>query len=277
MKKIFLGLRLSVTHAPVGHHAAIGIALSLALSLSLSLGLSVAAMAQNTQKVVPDTIAERVVSCTACHGKQDRVADAIAIANHGYYPRLAGKPAGYLYNQLVNFREGRRQTPSMTYLVDHLSHAYLQEMADYFSALQPAPYMPHVPDVGVSKALLERGRMLVYFGDPGNDVPACIACHGKALTGLSPAIPGLLGLPPAYLRAQLGAWKNGTRHAAAPDCMAKIANRLSIDDVSAASAWLAAQPMPGHGAAALVNAVAKPGAKAKLPLSCGSFPQQGTP
>jgi cytochrome c553 len=271
MKKIFLGLRLSAAHAPVDHHAAISIALSLALLLSLSLGLSVAAMAQNTQKVVPDTIAERVVSCAACHGKQDRV----AVADIGYYPRLAGKPAGYLYNQLINFREGRRQAPSMTYLVNHLSHAYLQEMADYFSALQPAPYTPHAPEVGVATAVLERGRMLVHFGDPGNDIPACIACHGKALMGVSPAIPGLLGLPPAYVRAQFGAWKNGTRHAAAPDCMAGIANRLSVDDVSAASAWLAMQPMPAHGAA--VNAVAKPGATAKLPLPCGSVPQQGRP
>jgi cytochrome c553 len=129
----------------------------------------------------------------------------------------------------------------------------------------------------VSKAVLERGRMLVHFGDPGKDIPACIACHGKALMGVSPSIPGLLGLPSAYARAQFGAWKNGTRHAAAPDCMAEIASRLSVDDVSAASAWLAMQPMPAQAAAAVVAAVAKPGATAKLPLPCGSVPQQGRP
>jgi hypothetical protein len=28
----------------------------------------------------------------------------------GYYPRIAGKPAGYLYNQLLNFRDGRAPT-----------------------------------------------------------------------------------------------------------------------------------------------------------------------
>ena len=52
---------------------------------------------------VPDTIAERVRACTVCHGKEGRA------TSDGYYPRIAGKPAGYLFNQLVNFREGRRR------------------------------------------------------------------------------------------------------------------------------------------------------------------------
>jgi cytochrome c553 len=30
--------------------------------------------------------------------------------------RIAGKPAGYLYNQLLNFRDGRRNYPLMTYI-----------------------------------------------------------------------------------------------------------------------------------------------------------------
>ncbi|MGH6638909.1 MAG: c-type cytochrome, partial [Polaromonas sp.] len=40
-----------------------------------------------------DSIAQRTLACTACHGPQGRAAP------DGYYPRLAGKPAGYLYNQ----------------------------------------------------------------------------------------------------------------------------------------------------------------------------------
>ena len=35
----------------------------------------------------------------------------------GYYPRLAGKPAGYLYNQLVNLQQGRRNYPLMQNLL----------------------------------------------------------------------------------------------------------------------------------------------------------------
>ena len=72
---------------------------------------------------IPDTIAQRAAACTACHGKEGRA------TNDGYFPRIAGKPAGYLYNQLLNFRAGRRTYPMMIYMVSHLSDAYLMEMA----------------------------------------------------------------------------------------------------------------------------------------------------
>lgn len=212
-------------------------------------------MAQN---VLPDTIAQRAIACTACHGKEGRA------ASDGFYPRIAGKPAGYLYNQLVNFREGRRKYPLMIYTVDHLSDAYLREMAEYFSGLHP-PY-PSPQAANVPQAVLERGRILVQSGDASKHVPACVACHGKTLTGVAPSIPGLVGLPRDYLNAQFGAWKNGSRRAAAPDCMAQIASRLTVEEISAALAWLAAQAIPAQTAPA-------PAATEKLPLPCGSLSQ----
>ena len=209
-------------------------------------------------QTLPDSMGQRAVACTACHGKEGRA------ASDGFYPRIAGKPAGYLYNQLVNFREGRRRYPLMIYMVDHLSDDYLREIADYFSTLQPPYPAPQPATVGA--AVLERGRQLTLSGDAAKNVPACVACHGKALTGVLPSIPGLLGLPRDYLNAQFGAWKNGARHAAAPECMAQIAGRLSEADLSAVSSWLAAQPMPATSAPAVALAD-------KLPLPCGSFPQ----
>ena len=47
-------------------------------------------------KPFEDSIAQRSLACTHCHGAQGRAAP------DGYYPRLAGKPAGYLYNQLLH-------------------------------------------------------------------------------------------------------------------------------------------------------------------------------
>ena len=67
-----------------------------------------------------DSMAQRTLACTACHGDQGRAGP------DGYYPRIAGKPAGYLYNQLLNFREGRRHYALMTGLLDPLSNAYLK-------------------------------------------------------------------------------------------------------------------------------------------------------
>ncbi|QYF93748.1 cytochrome c4 [Massilia sp. PAMC28688] len=203
--------------------------------------------------VLPDTMAQRLLACASCHAKKD--------VNDQYYPRISGKPAGYLYNQLVNFRDGRRQFPIMTYMVDHMSDDYLLAIARHFAAEHlPAP--PPQP-TGVSAAILERGRVLALQGDPALRVPACVACHGQQLTGVNPAIPGLLGLPRDYVNAQLGAWRNKTRRAHAPDCMADIAARLSLADVAAVSNWLGVQPVPASARPA--ESIARP-----LPIACGS-------
>jgi cytochrome c553 len=210
----------------------------------------------------PVDMEKRVAPCMACHGEQGRA------TRDGYYPRIAGKPAGYLYNQLVNFRDGRReQYPLMIYTVLHLSDDYLLQMARFF-AEQDLPYpAPQAP--AVSAATLERGRTLALRGDPGRRIPACAACHGERLTGVAPAVPGVLGLPRDYINAQFGAWRNGTRRAHAPDCMAQIAHEMSVEDISAASAWLAAQPVPADAKPA--TAFAGP-----LPLPCGSAGDAGS-
>ena len=213
------------------------------------------AFAADRPAVLPDTMEQRVIACTSCHAKDQ--------GKDSFFPRISGKPAGYLYNQLVNFREGRRQYPLMTYMVDHLPDAYLHEVADYFSTqhLKAPPVQP----TEVSQAVLERGKLLVTEGDKAIKVPACVACHGEKLTGVAPAIPGLAGLPRDYVNAQFGAWRNQTRRADAPDCMAAIANRLSLADVAAISSWLGAQALPADPAPAAT--IARP-----LPIACGSFP-----
>jgi cytochrome c553 len=92
-----------------------------------------------------------------------------------------------------------------------------------------------------------------------------VRCHGEALTGVAPAIPGLLGLPRDYLAGQIGAWTNGQRRASSPDCMAEVAKKLSPDEVSAVASWLASRPLP----ASTKPAAALPAA---LPLPCGGVP-----
>ena len=191
---------------------------------------------------VPDTMGQRMQACVACHGKEGRA------TNSGYFPRIAGKPAGYLYNQLVNFREGKRKHAAMAYLVDHMSDAYLREIAGYFAALD-LPYPPP-QTTGVPAATLARGEQLGRRGDAARGIPACASCHGDAMAGVAPAMPGLLGLPRDYILAQFGAWRSGQRRAAAPDCMGDIARKLAPEDVTAMAAWLSAQAVRGGIAAA---------------------------
>ena len=148
------------------------------------------------------------------------------------YPRIAGKPAGYLYEQLLNFRDGRRILPMMIYMVERQDESYLRQMAEYFSQLE-YPYPPAAP-VNRNAASMKQGADLARRGDPARNIPACMACHGERLTGAAPAVPGLLGLPHYYLAAQLNAWRQGLRHARAPDCMAEIAQRLAPEEIGRA-------------------------------------------
>lgn len=203
----------------------------------------------------PDGMATRTLACTTCHGTQGRSTPT------GYFPRIAGKPAGYLYHQLLNFRDGRRSYPSMSYLLENLTDEYLREMAEHFASLQ-LPY-PEPPASTEPPSVLERGRKLVFEGDATRSLPACVQCHGDAMTGVAPFVPGLLGLPRDYLNGQMGAWQSGRRHALSPDCMATVAKQLRPEEVSAVSAWLAAQPVPNGGKSAA--ALPKP-----MPLRCGA-------
>ena len=230
------------------------------LAAGLLAALAVPAWAQSPRKI-EDNMAERTRACTACHGDQGRAGP------DGYYPRLAGKPAGYLHNQLRNFAEGRRHYGLMTRLMDPLSDAYMGDIAAHFASLH-LPYPPPTPS-RLEPARLARGQQIVRQGDASRGLPACAQCHGERLTGVLPHVPGLLGLPLDYLNAQLGAWQTGQRKAHAPDCMAEVVKRIPNEDVIAVSSWLASQPLPAD---------TRPAPTPARPLSdpawrCGSAPE----
>ncbi|XRD90837.1 c-type cytochrome [Dyella nitratireducens] len=200
-----------------------------------------------------DSTATRVMACTACHGERGQG------SGDDYFPRLAGKPTGYLYNQLVAFRDGQRKYPPMNYLLAYLPDSYLREMADYFAA-QLTPF-PALPKPNVAPQVLALGKRLVLQGDDTRHIPACIACHGASLTGVSPDIPGLLGLHSKYISAQLGASRYGTRIANKSNCMQPLTARLSEADITAVSAYLSSLPAPANPAPA-------PAGSLKLALTC---------
>ncbi|MGH8685755.1 MAG: c-type cytochrome [Nitrosospira sp.] len=208
---------------------------------------------------VPDTMAERVKACIACHGPEDRM------GRDGYYPRIAGKPEGYLFNQLRNFRDGRRYYRPMALLLADISDQYLREIAAYFSTLKQ-PYPP--PErISSSPDDIKLAQNLISRGDPSRKIPACVECHGKDLMGTAPFIPGLLGLPRAYLIAQFGAWRSGGLLRGTSDCMSEIARQLTPDETNAVAAWLAAQSVPENAGPAATLPV-------EMARRCGSIVQR---
>lgn len=208
-----------------------------------------------TTAAVRDTMAQRMQACVMCHGKEGRA------TNTGSFPRIAGKPEGYLFNQLKNFREGRRRNQAMSHLTQHMSDDYLRDIARYFSALDLPN--PAAPAHGMSARQQQTAEQLVFKGVPERQIPACASCHGSSMAGRLPAMPGLLTLPADYLIAQLGAWRTGLRAAAVPDCMADVAKRLTNEEVSAVARWLSAQSLP-------TGTKPEVGSAQPLPVHCGS-------
>lgn len=232
--------------------------------LCLSLALITSARATEP-RVAPDTIEARAQGCATCHGAHG---EGTADSN---FPRIAGKPGGYLLNQLVNFRDGRRSYPPMNYLVAYLHDDYLAELAGYFAAqaVQPQAAAARVSAgdaaAGGPVAGNSATERLITHGDAAQGVPACVLCHGADLTGIEPGIPGLIGLSSKYIAAQLVSWRVGTRHAQPPDCMHDVASRLSEAQVRQVADWLASRPADEPAAPA-------PRGAWKTPLSCGSQP-----
>ncbi|WP_334186699.1 c-type cytochrome [Noviherbaspirillum sp.] len=198
---------------------------------------------------------ERVRACVNCHGQNGKG------TNNVYFPRLAGKPAGYLYNQLLAFRDGRRKYAPMNYLLAYLPDDYLKKMAQYYADARE-PFESFGPPTA-SEKILKQGQSLVVNGAPNRGIPACTTCHGPDLSGREPGIPGLVGLRPDYITAQIGAWRYGTRTSVEPDCMHLVAARMTEEDVAAAAAWLAAMPIPANTTPLKQSSV-------RLPLECGS-------
>jgi cytochrome c553 len=202
-----------------------------------------------------DSMEARVQGCVTCHGQSGQG------TRNGYFPRIAGKPAGYLYNQLVAFRDGTRKYPPMNYLVAYLPDSYLREIAEHFASQRPA--FAAREQANVDASTMARGQLLVTSGDKEKGIPACVACHGGGLTGMNPGIPGLVGLRPTYIAGQLTRWRVGDRRATEPDCMKRIATRLSDADITAVAAWVARQDPPKDPSPESSNLV-------RMPFACGS-------
>jgi cytochrome c553 len=223
------------------------------------LPLVLAAMLCGTASCVAQTIdlRERLAACATCHGEHGEGAEGAE-----FYPHLAGKPAGYLLEQMQSFRDGRRHYPRMVYLMQYMDDAYLGEVAQWYAS-QPARTQRVASTIStLDPASAARAQQLVHQGDAAAGIPACAACHGVQLTGMEPTVPALVGLPPDYVVAQIGGWRTGVRASIAPDCMADIARQLSPGDIRIMATWLSEQNVAADQRPA-------PAGSWPLPADCG--------
>jgi cytochrome c553 len=78
---------------------------------------------------------QKAAQCVACHGIR-------GLAPNPTFPHLAGQNAAYLGIQLRYFRAGERYHPLMTPIAETLSDRDIDELAAYYSELQPQSEAP---------------------------------------------------------------------------------------------------------------------------------------
>jgi cytochrome c553 len=182
-------------------------------ALALTGAVHVGAFAQDT------AMPTKAATCVACHGpggKQPIQAD---------YPRLAGQTARYLYLQMKDFQEGRRDNALMTPMVKGLSREDMQELAAYFAAQTP---LPQNFVVDTAKARLGKAKA---------DETLCSMCHLGGFTGQN-EIPRVSGQNFAYVVKQLKDFKARTRTNDAGS-MTSVANTLNDADIENLAHYIA--------------------------------------
>jgi cytochrome c553 len=165
-------------------------------------------------------------ACAACHG-----ADGNSV--NPEWPKLAGQGEAYLYKQLSDYKEGRREDPLMAGQVANLSEQDMRDLAAYFAS--------QTASAGTAdEAMVELGGALFRGGNAATGVAACIACHGPAGDGNPAAMfPRVAGQHAQYIANQLRLFRDSSRANDAGRMMRNIARRMTDEEIQAVSEFMA--------------------------------------
>lgn len=152
--------------------------------------------------------------CTACHGPNGNSTVA-------QFPILAGQSARYIFLELRDFKEGRRENAVMQPLVKDLSRDDMLDIAAYFAAQRPA-YNGFKPD----PAKFARGKAKA-------EETLCSMCHLGELKGQN-EVPRLAGQHHDYIVKQLQDFKAGrrTNDAGTMSSVSKTLGEQDMDDLA---------------------------------------------
>jgi cytochrome c553 len=156
--------------------------------------------------------------CVACHGPGGN-------SQNPDFPVLAGQSWRYIYIQLKDFKEGRRNDPVMSAMAAGLSRDDMIALGNYFAAVKPLP-IPFKAD----GAKVEAGRKI-------SDAVLCPMCHLGGFIGQN-EIPKVAGQYPQYIRKQLLDFRARRRTNDAGN-MTSVAGTLSDDDIENLTQYIA--------------------------------------
>ena len=168
---------------------------------------------------------DKAATCGACHGMDGN-------STNPQFPKLAGQNASYIQAELAAFKSGKRQNTIMSAQAAALSDQDMQALAAFFAS----------QSVAVGQAVpgqVKAGEQVYRNGNAGENVPACLACHGPDGAGNAlMKVPALDGQHSAYVVEQLQNYASGTRSTDPNKMMETIASRLTPAEVQAVASYI---------------------------------------
>ena len=156
--------------------------------------------------------------CFACHGPDGN-------STIPDFPVLAGQSWRYIYIELKDFKEGRRNDPVMSPIATALSREDMMALGNFFEARKPKPI-----DFKADPARVAAGKKT-------SDVVLCPMCHLGEFKGQN-EIPRVAGQWPQYTRKQLHDFKEKRRTNDAGN-MTSVARTLSDEDIENLAHYMA--------------------------------------
>ena len=157
-----------------------------------------------------DEMPPKAAACLACHGVNGN-------SNMPGVPSLAAQNARYIYLQLRDYQEGRRDNPMMSPMAAGLTRPEMQELANYFSQQK------------LSSKGFKADPDKVKKGIAKADETLCAMCHLGEFKGQN-EIPKVAGQNFDYVVSTLKAFKAKTRTNDAGN-MTSVASTLSDEDI----------------------------------------------
>ncbi|MCB1724780.1 MAG: cytochrome c4 [Gammaproteobacteria bacterium] len=174
---------------------------------------------------------EDVNACTDCHGKGGAEPD------RDKHPTLAGQNAAYVFKQLRDYKDGKRENRRMEEAVERLSDEQLTSLAAWY-AMQPLPKVETDPDDKVSPETLE----LVFRGDKKRLIQPCASCHGENGQGAKIDVPSIAGQNVKYFVETMKDYAKDKRTNDVYSRMRIIAKELTRDEVNELAVYYARLP-----------------------------------
>lgn len=149
--------------------------------------------------------------CAGCHGEYGMG------GKEGKYPRLAGLPTRYIFDEMINFRDRKRPNMPMVEHVDNrqMPDPEIMDISIFLNKIKLATHLTKIDETSPdfdAYARLQEAKQTIQIAKAKGDIEKgkklykkeCKSCHGNDGTGKQKeAIPPLAGQYTPYLLHQV--------------------------------------------------------------------------